>query len=135
MQKKWCWMMCVKYVCKNSCMWTWFGFVPFLLCFDYPDWLTVWLSKMVSFMQKWLARALFLRRVLLFFPQKSLFKFFVVIVNITECVIDLDIWREKNRLHRRIWHETSKMFTEAINRICRNGKRFGCKQKYKCTKY
>lgn len=93
MQKKWCWMMCVKYVCKNSCMWTWFGFVPFLLCFDCPDWLTVWLSKMVSFMQKWLVRALFLRRVLLFFPQKSLFQFFRC-----HCKYHWmcwDIWREK----------------------------------------
>lgn len=85
MQKKWCWMMCVKYVCKNSCMWTWFGFVPFLLCFDcLTDWLCGCRKWSLS-LQKWLVRALFLHRVLLFF-QKSLFQFFIVIVNITECV-------------------------------------------------
>lgn len=67
--------MCVKYVCKNSCMWTWFGFVPFLLCFDcLTDWLCGCRKWSLS-LQKWLVRALFLRRVLLFFLKNPYFNF------------------------------------------------------------
>lgn len=133
-------MCCVKYVCKNSCMWTWLVAIYRFYMPGYGCRISKWsLSYQNDLLdvRLWCVFFFFFRKIAGYFFSKTLYSnpFFFSRCH-CEChwlCCNNKYLAGKKPATSQIWHETSKVFIEAINKSAEMKKRIGCRQKYECA--